>query len=448
MTNSPGTAAHGGRSVPITERRFLAPFILITSLFFLWAFGVNLNDILIPHLKKAFGLTDFQSSFIQVAFFGGYFLAAFPAGRVMEKIGYKKGILAGLFLCAAGAVLFLPASSSRIYGFFLFALFVMACGQSFLEVAANPYVTILGPAASAERRLNFAQSFNAVGAVLSPILGRTFILTGVEYAPAQIAAMSAAQLGAYRASEASTVKGPYLMIAAIFVVVAVLIQLAHLPEVKETAVEGGAAGTEKSTESVLSHAHLVKGVIAQFFYVGAQVGVASFVIRYAQFSVPGTPAKTAALYLLLHQIGFMAGRFIGSAMMKSIAAPRLLSLFAAASLICATIALLATGLISVWAVVLIGFFHSIMFPTIFALSIKNLGSLTKRWLSLFVMAILGGAFFPAIMGRVSDVSSIQTAFVVPLLCYLFILYFGLSGYKPAAAPAMGNLSANEEDALA
>src|SRR5213078_5037496 len=194
MTNSPGTAANGGRSVPITERRFLAPFILITRLFFLWAFGVNLNDILIPHLKKAFGLTDFQSSFVQVAFFGGYFLAAFPAGRVMEKIGYKKGILAGLFLCAAGAVLFLPASSSRVYAFFLFALFVMACGQSFLEVAANPYVTILGPPESSERRLNFAQSFNSVGAVISPLIGRTLILTGVEFTPAQFAVMSATQV--------------------------------------------------------------------------------------------------------------------------------------------------------------------------------------------------------------------------------------------------------------
>jgi MFS transporter, FHS family, L-fucose permease len=434
MTNSSGTAANGSRFVPITERRFLVPFILITSLFFLWAFGVNLNDILIPHLKKAFGLTDFQSSFIQVAFFGGYCLAAFPAGRVMERIGYKKGILAGLFLCAGGAALFLPASSSRAYGFFLFALFVMACGQSFLEVAANPYVTILGPAASAERRLNFAQSFNAVGAVISPILGRTFILTGVELAPAQIAAMSAAQLGAYRAAEASTVKGPYLMIAGIFVVVAVLIQLAHLPDVQETAVERGAAGTENSTESVLSHAHLVKGVVAQFFYVGAQVGVASFVIRYAQFSVPGTAAKTAALYLLLHQVGFMAGRFVGSALMKKIAAARLLSLFAGASLVCVTVALLATGVIPVWAVVLIGFFHSIMFPTIFALSIKNLGPLTKRGSSLLVMAIVGGAFFPAIMGRISDAASIQKAFLVPLLCYVYIFYFGVRGYKPAAIP--------------
>jgi len=448
MTNSAG-APHGqNQSVPVTERRFLVPFVLITSLFFLWAFGVNLNDILIPHLKKAFGLTDFQSSFIQVAFFGGYFLAAFPAGRLMEKIGYKKGILTGLFLCAVGAILFLPASSSRIYGFFLFALFVMACGQSFLEVAANPYVTVLGPVASAERRLNFAQSFNAVGAVLSPIVGRAFILTGVENTSAQIAAMSAAQLEAYRAAEASTVKGPYLLIAGIFIVVAVLIQLTHLPDVQDNEAETGGASGASNSESVLSHPHLVKGVIAQFFYVGAQVGVASFVIRYAQFSVPGTPAKTAALYLLLHQIGFMAGRFIGSAMMKRIAASRLLSLFAAASLICAVVALLATGLISVWAVVLIGFFHSIMFPTIFALSIKNLGQLTKRGSSLLVMAILGGAFFPAIMGRISDVSSIQTAFVVPLLCYVFILYFGVSGYKPSSAPATVPVSLNNEGTLA
>jgi FHS family L-fucose permease-like MFS transporter len=448
MTTSASAPSSRLQSVPVTERRFLVPFVLITSLFFLWAFGVNLNDILIPHLKKAFGLSDFQSSFIQVAFFGGYFLAAFPAGRLMEKIGYKKGILTGLFLCAVGAVLFLPASSSRIYGFFLFALFVMACGQSFLEVAANPYVTVLGPPASAERRLNFAQSFNAVGAVLSPIVGRTFILTGVEVAPAQIAAMSAAQLQAYRASEASTVKGPYLLIAGIFIVVAVLIQLAHLPEVQEPAAESGVVNGGSDSGGVFSHPHLVKGVVAQFFYVGAQVGVASFVIRYAQFSVPGTPEKTAALYLLLHQIGFMAGRFIGSAAMKKIAAPRLLSLFAAASLICAAVALLATGLLSIWAVVLIGFFHSIMFPTIFALSIKNLGPLTKRGSSLLVMAILGGAIFPAIMGRISDASSIQTAFVVPLLCYLFILYFGLSGYRPSSAPASVPVSLNNEGTLA
>src|SRR5881394_204356 len=203
MANSPGTAASGGRSAPITERRYLGPFILITSLFFLWAFGVNLNDILIPHLKQAFGLTDFQSSFIQVAFFGGYFLAAFPAGRVMEKIGYKKGILAGLFLCATGAVLFLPAASVRVYGFFLVALFVMACGQSFLEVAANPYVTTLGPEQSSERRLNLAQSFNATGAVMVALLGSRFILSGIEHTHAELTGMSPAELTAYQVSEAN-----------------------------------------------------------------------------------------------------------------------------------------------------------------------------------------------------------------------------------------------------
>jgi MFS transporter, FHS family, L-fucose permease len=408
---------------PVTERRFLIPFLLITSLFFLWAFGVNLNDILIPHLKKAFGLTDFQSSFIQVAFFGGYCLAAFPAGRLMERIGYKKGILAGLGLCACGALLFLPASSVRLYWFFLVALFVMACGQSFLEVAANPYVTVLGPAASAERRLNFAQSFNAVGAMLSPVVGRAFILTGVEYAPAQIAAMSGAQLDAYRAAEASTVKGPYVMIAVIFLVVAVLIQLAHLPEVQEPAE----VLESKSGIGVFAHPHLVKGVIAQFFYVGAQVGVASFVIRYAQFAVPGMAARTAAWYLLLHQTGFMVGRFVGSGLMKKIAAQRLLALFAAAALACCVVAVVSSGVIPVWAVVLIGFFHSIMFPTIFALSIKNLGALTKRGSSLLVMAIIGGAVFPALMGKISDAASIQRAFLVPAVCYVVILYFAVDG---------------------
>ena len=420
------------RSVGVTEKRFRLPFVLISSLFFLWAFGVNLNDILIPHLKNAFGLSDFRSSFIQVAFFGGYFLAAFPAGRVLEKIGYQKGILVGLFFCAAGAFLFLPASSSRIYGFFLLALFVMACGQSFLEVAANPYVTTLGPPESAEQRLNFAQSFNAVGAVLSPIVGRAFILTAGTYAPI-VGAVTATQLAEYRGAEAGTVKGPYLMIGVIFVMLAVIMQRVHLPEVKEVK-EGDDASGATNGGGIFSQMHLLKGVAAQFFYVGAQVGVASFVIRYAQFSMPGISAKSAALYLLLHQLGFMIGRFVGSGLMKRITGARLLSAFAAASLVCAAVALLGAGLLAVSAVVLIGFFHSIMFPTIFALSIKNLGSLTKRGSSLLVMAIIGGAIFPAIMGRISDVSSIQKAFCVPLLCYVFILYFGLRGYKPSCEP--------------
>ena len=415
---------------PITERRFLVPFVLITSLFFLWAFGVNLNDILIPRFKLAFGLTDFQSSFIQVAFFGGYCLAAFPAGKLMERIGYKRGILLGLLLCTAGALLFLPAASIGLYAFFLIALFVMACGQSFLEVAANPYVTVLGPSASAERRLNFAQSFNAVGATLSPLLGRALILTGVEYTPAQLALMSAGEVQAYRAAQAATVKAPYLLMAGIFIAVAAAIYSTHLPDVIEEADSSSAAKLH-SGASVFSHPHLVKGVIAQFFYVGAQVGVASFVIRFAQHTVPGMTAAIAAYYLLGHQIGFMTGRFAGSGLMKIVPPPCLLSIFALGCLASVSVAILANGIVPVWAVVLIGFFHSIMFPTIFALGIKNLGPLTKRGSSLMVMAIIGGAIFPAIMGRISDATNIQTAFIVPLICYVYILYFGLAGYKPS-----------------
>ncbi len=418
---------------PFIDRRYALPFVLITSLFFLWAFGVNLNDVLIPRFKIAFALNDFHSSFIQVAFFGGYCLAAFPAGRLMERIGYKKGILTGLALCAAGALLFLPASMVGEYEFFLLALFVMACGQSFLEVAANPYVTILGPAETAERRLNFAQSFNAVGAFISPMIGRAYILTGVEYAPAQLSVMSAAQVQAYRAQAANTVKLPYAMIAAIFLLVAAIIWSTRLPDV----IDSRAAGTTSSPVGgrVLSHSHLVQGVIAQFFYVGAQVGVASFVIRLAQHMVPGMTAQIAAFYLMGHQGGFMVGRFAGSALMKSIPAPRLLSIFAAGSLVCATIVLVANGIVPVWAIVFIGFFHSIMFPTIFALGIKNLGPLTKRGSSLMVMAIVGGAIFPAVMGRISDATNIQTAFVVPVICYAYILYFAIAGYRPAPADA-------------
>jgi FHS family L-fucose permease-like MFS transporter len=418
-------------SVPITERRYVLPFILVTSLFFLWAFGVNLNDILIPHLKKGFHLSDFRSSLIQTAFFGGYFLAALPAGWLMEKIGYKRGILVGLLTCASGALLFIPAASMRLYIFFLFALFVMACGQGVLEVAANPYVTILGPPESSERRLNFAQSFNSVGAVITPIFGAAFILSGVEYSHQQLSAMTPAQLQAYEVAEANTVKGPYLVIAGLFLAVAALIFFAQLPEVREADDAEPTPNAAGGVRGLLPYKHLLKGVLAQFFYVGAQVGVASFVIRFAQYSMPGLPEKQAANYLKLHLLGFMIGRFAGSAIMKRIAASHLLSLFGMSALICLTVVLLGAGVAPMWALVLLGFFHSIMFPTIFALSLKHLGPHTKLGSSLLVMSIIGGAVFPAIMGYVSDMSSIRFAFWVPFLCHFYVLYFAARGYRPA-----------------
>ncbi len=414
------------QSASLTERKYVLPFVLVTSLFFLWSIGVNLNDVLIPHLKKAFDLTDFQSSFIQVAFFGGYFLAAFPAGRLMEKIGYKRGILVGLLICATGTLLFLPAASSRLYGFFLLALFVMSSGQSFLEVGANPYVTVLGPAESSERRLNFAQSFNAVGAALVPTLGAAFILSGIEYTPAQRAAMSPQQLQAYITSEANMVKVPYLVITGIFLLVAVMIYLAHLPEVQPHQKDDAVGDSRKSLSSIFSHPHLIKGVVAQFFYVGAQVGVGSFVIRFVKHTMPETLEDMAKW-----GTRFLAGNHGTQA--NFLAAPRLLSVFGFGALVCVVIGIGASGLASVLAIVLVGFFNSIMFPTIFALSLKNLGALTKRGSSLLVMSIIGGALIPAVMGRISDVSNIRVAFVMPLLCYVYVIYFALRGYTPNAA---------------
>jgi MFS transporter, FHS family, L-fucose permease len=417
-------------SAPITERRYIAPLALVTSLFFLWAIGVNLNDILIQHFKKAFGLTDFQSSLIQSAFFGGYFLAALPAGWLMQRLGYKRGILVGLLVCATGTILFIPAASVRLYGFFLFALFVMACGQSVLEVAANPYVTTLGPTESSERRLNLAQSFNAAGAALVALLGSRFILSGIEHTPAELAAMPLSQLTQYRVAEANMVKTPYLVITAVFLFVAFLIFLTKLPEIREASIDGVETRDAKLS-GTLAFGHLIKGVIAQFFYVGAQVGVASFIIRFTEFSLPGTHEKVAAHYLQAHLLGFMIGRFAGSAIMRKVPAPRLLSLFAAGSLLSLLVVLFASGTAPAWAIVLIGFFHSIMFPTIFALSLKNLGAYTKLGSSLLVMSIIGGAVCPAVMGRISDAWNIQRAFVVPFLCHAYIFYFAMWGYRPS-----------------
>ena len=428
MTNSGSSAGSGAH-------RYTLPLVLITSLFFLWALGVNLNDILIPHLKKAFGLSDFKSSLIQSAFFGGYFLAALPAGWMMERVGYKRGILIGLLMCATGAFLFIPASAIRVYGCFLFALFVMACGQCFLEVAANPYVTVLGPPESSERRLNIAQSFNSVGAVITPILGAAFILSGVEHTSAQLAAMTPEQLRAYRISEANMVRGPYLVITGLFLAVATLIYFSSLPEIKEPGELAEQDVARPRLRRTLAHGHLAKGVIAQFFYVGAQVGVASFVIRFAQHMLPGTPEKAAANYLKFHLLGFMIGRFAGSAIMKVVPAPRLLSYFATGCLVCGIVVLSASGVVPVWSMVLLGFFHSIMFPTIFALSLKNLGAYTKLGSSLLVMSIIGGAICPAIMGLISDASSIQWAFVIPVICYIYILYYATKGYVPVPSPA-------------
>src|SRR5436190_14480561 len=408
----------------MSKNKYLVPFILVTSLFFFWGLIINLDSILIPHLRKAFRLNTLQSSLVDSAVFIAYFLMAIPAGLIMQRLGYRIGIIIGLLLFATGSFLFVPAANTREYAFFLMALFVIACGLAMLETAANPYATVLGPEETATRRLNFAQSFNGLAVVVAPLIGRWFILSGKEYTEADLGAMSDQGRTVYLQSEASSVKGPYIIIGLVILAVAILFLLSKLPDIKEEKTE------RKSLFHTLRHRHLAWAVIAQFFYVGAQVCVTSFFINLARRSA-GLPEKTAADYLGWgYGIAFMSGRFFGTFIMKYIRPNRLLSIYAAINILLSLLAVFSKGMITVYALIAIGFFMSIMFPTIFALGIKDLGHETKMCSSLIIMVIGAGAFLPPVRGYISDVTkNIQNGYVVPLICFVVVLWFGLRGYK-------------------
>jgi MFS transporter, FHS family, L-fucose permease len=392
--------------------------ILITALFFLWGFALNLNPILIPHLKKACQLSDTQSAFIDSASYIAYFLLALPAGLFMKRFGYKGGIILGLLLFAIGAFLFYPASVSRSYAFFLAALFVIASGLAFLETAANPYISVLGDPSTSTQRLNFAQSFNGLAASIAPLVGGRFILSGKTLTSSQQLAMTPDQLNIYLNHEAAAVQVPYVIIGLVVLSVAFLLYKTPLPEISETdnslEIEG----------SIFREKNLMFGVLAQFFYVGAQVCISSFFIRFSE-RVAGLEEKSAALFLGIALMGFMVGRFIGTALIRFIAAPKLLAVYSVVNMGLLLIAVLAHGKVPVYALMGVEFFMSIMFPTIFSLGIRGLGSKTKEGSSLLIMSIVGGAVFPVIMGRVSDRSSIQTAYLVPACCFIVVLLFAL-----------------------
>lgn len=410
------------------KNRYLVPFILLTTLFFLWGFAHNLNPILIPHLKKACQLSDFQSSLIDGSFFMAYFVMAIPAGMVMKKYGYKSGILAGLFLFAIGAFLFIPAANTRLFGLFLTALFVIASGLTFLETAANPYMTVLGEPEGAAQRLNLAQSFNGLAASIAPFLGGIFILSGHSLSTEETAAMSPEQLSIFLDSEAATVKIPYLIIGFVVLTVAFLLYKSELPEITES---GHDIELPSGEQSLWRHKHLIWGITAQFFYVGAQVCVSSFFIRYLG-KTANIDEKTASQFLSAALLCFMVGRFIGTFLMRYISPNRLLSIYALLNIVLLTVVVIYGGMLSVYALIGVEFFMSIMFPTIFSLSIQSLGKETKIGSSLVIMSIVGGAIFPLIMGRISDISSIQVAYSVPLVCFFIVLYFGWKGYKVKA----------------
>lgn len=395
--------------------------ILLTSLFFLWGFALHLNPILIPHLKKACQLSDVQSAFIDSASYIAYFLMAIPAGQFMKRYGYKGGIILGLILFATGSFLFFPAAGTRSYLFFLGALFVIACGLAFLETAANPYITVLGDPKTATHRLNFAQSFNGLAATLAPLLGGMFILSGQSYTPEQEAAMPPEQLNSYLQNEANSVQIPFVIIGLVVLLVAIFIWKTRLPDIAEDE-------DVQVEKSIFKERNLMWGVLAQFFYVGGQVCISSFFIRFSK-KVAGIEEKQAAMFLSAALLGFMVGRFIGTFLMRYIAPARLLAAYSIINMGLLALAVITHGKVAVYALVGVEFFMSIMFPTIFSLSIHGLGAKTKEGSSLVIMGIAGGAVFPVIMGKLSDATNIQTSYIVPAVCFIVVLYFALRNLR-------------------
>jgi MFS transporter, FHS family, L-fucose permease len=400
-------------------------FVLIVSLFFLWGVANNLNDILIKQFKKAFELSDFRAGLVQSAFYAGYFLLAIPASLVTRRFGYKAALLVGLGLYAAGAFLFYPAAAVRTYGLFLGALFIIASGLAFLETAANPLVTVLGPAEGAARRLNLAQSFNPLGSITGVLIGQHFIFSGVELTPSQLGALTDAARSAYYASQSAAVQVPYLVLGAVVLVWALLVALVRLP----TAI-GSASGPSPGAvqiRNLMRNTNFLLAVLAQFFYVGGQVCIWSYLIRYAQQTLPGMPERHAADFLMIALAVFMIGRFAGTALMRYIAPARLLAIFASIALALVTVAVVFPGRIGIDALVATAFFMSIMFPTIFALGLRGLDDDERKVASSFlVMAIIGGATLTVVMGAISDAAGIHRAMIVPTLCFAVVL--GFAGY--------------------
>lgn len=408
----------------LTNKSYRFAFILITSLFFLWGFAHNLDPILIPHLKKSFTLTTTQSTLVDSAVFIAYFLMALPAGFIMKRFGYKIGIITGLLFFAVGSFLFLPAADNQSYTFFLVALFIIACGLTILETAANPYAASLGNPDTSTQRLNLAQSFNGLAAAMAPVIGARVILTK-GYSEAELAGMTESGRKLALASEASSVKTPYLILGAVLILIAVIFAFTKLPKIQNT--EGGESS--KSIFHAFRHKHLTWAVIAQFFYVGAQVSVFSLFILYATESANIDEIK-AADYLGACGFAFLIGRFLGTFLMKYIKPQKLLAIYAAINALLCVVAIVAHGMVTVYAVIGICFFMSIMFPTIFALGIKELGGDTEYGSSLIIMSIVGGAVLPRIYGNISDATgNIQDGYWVPLVCFVIILVFGWTGYK-------------------
>jgi MFS transporter, FHS family, L-fucose permease len=406
----------------------ILPFILVTTLFFLWGIPNNLNDVLIRHFMKSFVISRFQAGLVQSAFYMGYFLLALPAALIMKRAGYKAGFVVGLLLFATGSFLFWPAAVTSSYAFFLFALFVIASGLSFLETASNPFIAQLGDPDTSERRLNFSQAFNPLGAISGALIGTVFIFSGVELTPGEIVAHQAAHTyDAYLRLETLRVVRPYLVIGVVAVIWALLIIRTKFPVIASEDQDVPTA--HGSLRQLLSQRHFVLAVVAQFLYVGAQVGTWSYFISYVQ-DYAHMPEKTAGYLLVATLAAFGVGRFVSAYLMRFVSPSRLMGFYAFMNIGLVSVAVLWPGWVGIVCLLFTSFFMSLMFPTIFALGLKGLGPNTKIGGSFLVMAIVGGAVLTPIMGLISErFHSLALAYGIPLIAFIYICIYSFFGSR-------------------
>jgi FHS family L-fucose permease-like MFS transporter len=402
------------------------PLAIVTTLFFMWGFLTCLNDILVPHLKSIFDLSYTRVMLIQFAFFSAYFLFSIPWSKVVNAIGYQRTMVAGLLCMSVGAFLFLPAASSASFPLFLGAFIVLAAGITGLQVAANPYVVVLGKPETASSRLDLTQAFNSLGTTIAPKLGGLLILAAAPLTIDEMKALSPTALHLYRVQEAASVKMPYTVIGIALVLLATLIATSKLPTIGHAEYRPEAKG-----DSVWKHPNLFLGALGIFAYVGAEVSIGSFLVNYfSQADIAGLSAKSAAGYVSFYWGGAMIGRFLGAGLLRKFRAGHLLGAFAIFTSSLVTLSMLTHGHFAMWSILAVGFFNSIMFPTIFSLGVAELGPLTGNASGILNMAIVGGAIIPLIQGVIADHIGIHHAFFVPVICYLYILYYALSGSKP------------------
>jgi FHS family L-fucose permease-like MFS transporter len=428
------TAAPSG-----TRSKYMAPLVVLSSLFFIWGFLTCLNDIIIPHLKAVFELNYAQAMMIQFAFFTAYFVISLPSGLIVNKVGYKNGIIIGLLTAGLGCFMFFPAAGQRSYVLFLFALFVLASGITLLQVAANPFVAVLGKPETASSRLTLTQALNSLGTTIAPIFGSLIILSTAVKSPQEIRQMTPAAAEAYRVAEASSVQTPYVGLAIALILLAGAIALFKLPTISAAGADVAsteAPGTER--RSAWSYRHLVLGAVAIFVYVGAEVAIGSFLVNY--FKEPyigGLSEAEGARYVSFYWGGAMVGRFLGTATLRMFRPGKVLAVHAVGAALLVVVTMLASGPVAMWSVIAVGLFNSIMFPTIFTIAIDGLGKHTGQGSGILCMGIVGGAIIPVLQGFLADGIGIHHCFIIPVACYLFIAWYGLKGHPPTAqAPVL------------